>query len=119
MRVPWTARIKPVNPKGNQHCIFTGRTDADGEAPILWPPCVKSGLIGKVPDVGKDWGLEKVMTEDEMVGWHHWLNGHEFEQTLRDGGRTGKPGVLQSIGLQTLGHGRATKEQYLGLLPIF
>ena len=71
--------IKPVNPKGNQLWIFIGRTDA--EALILWPPDVKSQLIGKDPDAGKDWGQEeKVATEDEMVGWHHWLNGHEFEQ---------------------------------------
>ena len=64
--------------------MFTGRTDA--EAPVLWPPDVKSRLIGKDPDAGKDWGQEeKGATEDEMVGWHHWLNGHEFEQTLGDG----------------------------------
>ena len=65
--------------------ILTGRTDAEAEAPILWPPDSKSRLIGKDPKVGKDWGQEKGVTEDEMVGWHHWLNGHEFEQTLGDG----------------------------------
>ena len=71
--------IKPVHPKGNLSWIFIERTDA--EAPILWPPDVKSQLIGKDPDAGKDWGQEeKGTTEDEMVGWHHWLNGHEFEQ---------------------------------------
>ena len=70
--------IQPVHPKGNQPWIFTGRADA--EAPILWPPDAKSQLTGKDPDAGKDWGQEeKGMTEDEMVGWHHWLNGHEFE----------------------------------------
>ena len=70
--------IKPVNPKGNQPWIFIGRTDAEAEAPILWPPDVKSQLIGKNPDA--DWGQEeKGMTE--MVGWHHRFNGHEFEQT--------------------------------------
>ena len=75
--------IKPVNPKGNQLWIFTGRTDAEVEAPILWAPDAKSQLIGEDPDAGKDWRQEeKGMTEDEMVGWHHWLNGHEFEQTL-------------------------------------
>ena len=75
--------IKPVNPKGNQHWIFMGRSDA--KAPVLWPPDVKSQLIGKDPDAGKDWGQEeKGMTEDEMVGWHHWLNGQEFEQTQGD-----------------------------------
>ena len=69
--------IKPVNPKGNQPKIFIGRTDAEAEAPILWPPDVKDWLIGKDPDTGKNWGQEeKGMTEDEMVGWHHWLYGH-------------------------------------------
>ena len=75
--------IKPVNPKGNQPWIFIGRTEA--EAPILWPPDVKSRLTGKDPDAGKDWRQEeKGMTEDEMVGWHHWFNGHESEQTPGD-----------------------------------
>ena len=73
--------IQLVHPKGNQSWIFIGRTDAKAEAPILWPPDVKSWLIWKDPDAGKDWRQEKKgMTEDEMVGWHHWLNGHEFEQ---------------------------------------
>ena len=72
--------IKPVNPKGNQPWIFTERTDA--KALTLWPPDAKSQLIGKDRDTGKDWGqAEKGVTEDEMVGWHHSLNGHEFEQT--------------------------------------
>ena len=76
--------IKSVNPKGNQPWIFTGRTDA--EAPILWGPDVKSWFIGKDPDAGKDWRQkDKGTTENETVGWHHWLNGHEFEQTLGDG----------------------------------
>ena len=71
--------IKSVNPKGNQPWIFIGRTDAEAEAPILWPPDVKSWFIGKYPDAGKYWGQEeKGTTEDEMVQWHHWLNGHEF-----------------------------------------
>ena len=75
--------IQPVHPKGNQPWIFTGRTDA--EAPILWPPDVKSWLIGKDRDAGKDWRREEKGTaEDAMVGWHHWLNGHESEQTLGD-----------------------------------
>ena len=75
--------IKPVNPKGNQPSIFTGRTDA--EAPILWPPDAKSQLIGKDSDAGKDWRQEeKGKTEDNTVGWHHQLNGHEFEQTPGD-----------------------------------
>ena len=77
--------IKPVNPKGNQTWIFTGRTDAEAEAPILCLPDVKNWLTGKDSDAGKDWGQEeKGMTEDEMVGCHHWLNGHEFEQTQGD-----------------------------------
>ena len=72
--------IQPVHPKGDQPCVFIGRTDAEAEIPILWPPDEKNGLIGKDPDTGKDWRREeKGMTQDEMVGWHHWLNGHEFE----------------------------------------
>ena len=72
--------IKPVNPKGNQPWIFIGRTDAKAEAPIVWPHDVKNWLIGKDPDAGKDWTQEEnEMTEDEMVGSHHQLNGHEFE----------------------------------------
>ena len=78
--------IKPVNPKGNQFWIFIGRTDAKAEAPILWPPDVKNWLIRKDRDAEKDWRQEKTgMPEDEMIGWHHWLDGHEFEQTLRVG----------------------------------
>ena len=77
--------IRPVSPKGNQSWIFIGRTDVETEAPILWPPDAKSRLVGKDPDVGKDWRQEeKGVTEDEIFGWHHWLNGHEFEQTLGD-----------------------------------
>ena len=77
--------IKPVNPKGNQPWIFIGRTDTKAEAATLWPPDANSWLIGKNSDAGKDWGQEeKGMTEDEMVGWHHQFNGHEFEQTLGD-----------------------------------
>ena len=75
--------IQPVHPKGNQPWTFIGRTDAEAETPILWPPDGKSWLIGKDPDAGKDWGQEeKGKTEDEMVGWHHQLNAHEFEQAL-------------------------------------
>ena len=72
--------IQPVNPKGNQSWIFIGRTDAEAEIPILWPPDVKNWLIRKDLDAGNDWRQEeKVMTEDEMAGWHHRLNAHEFE----------------------------------------
>ena len=71
--------IQPVHPKGDQSWVFIGRTDAEAETPVLWPPDVKSQLIGKDPDVGKDCGQEeKGTTEDEIVGWHHRLNGHEF-----------------------------------------
>ena len=74
LRVPWTAS------RSNQPLIFIGRTDAEAETPILWPPHAKSWLIGKVPNAGKDWRREeKGMTEDEMVGWHHQLDGHVFE----------------------------------------
>ena len=72
--------IKPVNPEGNQSWIFIGRTDAEAETPILWPPDAKNWLIEKDPVAGKDWRQEeKGMTEDKMVGWHYLLNGHEFE----------------------------------------
>ena len=77
--------IKPVNPKGNQSWIFTGRPDVEAEAPILWPPGAKSWVIRKDPDVGKDWRQEeKGTTKDETVRRHHWLNGHEFEQAPGD-----------------------------------
>ena len=76
--------VKSVNRKGNQPRIFTGRTDAEAEGPILWPTEVKSWLFGKDPDAGKDWGWEKRRTEDEKFGWNHWLYEHEFEQTLGD-----------------------------------
>ena len=74
LRVPWTAR------RSNQSWIFIGRIDAEAETPILWPPDVKNLLIGKDPDAGKDWRQKKGMAEDEMIGWHHQLDGHEFEQ---------------------------------------
>ena len=77
--------IKPVNPRGNQSWIFTGRTDAEGEALVLWLPDMKSQLIGKDPDDGKNWRQKvKGMTEDQMVGWLYQLNGQEFEQTPGD-----------------------------------
>ena len=75
--------IQAVHPKGDQSWLFTGRTDAEAETPIVWPPDGKNWLTGKDPDAGKDWRQEeKGMTEDETVGWHHWLNGHKFELTL-------------------------------------
>ena len=86
-----TKEIKPGNPKGNESWIFIGRTDAEAEAPILWPSDEKSWLTGKDPDSGKNWRQEKGMTEDETVGWHHWLNGQGFEQTLGDDEGEGSP----------------------------
>ena len=75
--------IQPIHPKGNQSWIFIGRIDVEAETPILWLPDVKNWLIGKEPHAGKDWRWEeKGTTEDEIVGWHHWLNGHDFEQAL-------------------------------------
>ena len=88
--------IHPVHSKGDQSWVFIGRTEVEAETPILWPPHVKNWLIGKDPDAGRDWGQEeKGMTEDEMVGWHHWLKGQGFEQTQW---RIGKPGLLQFMG---------------------
>ena len=78
--------IQPVHPKGDQSWVFIGRTDVEAETPTLWPPDGKSWLIWKDPDAGKDWGQEeKGTTEDEMVGWHHWLNGHEQVQGDSEG----------------------------------
>ena len=92
-RRPWTLEspldckeMKPVSPKGNQSWIFTGRIDAETEVRILWPADVKSQLIRTDSDAGKDWRQkEKWVAEDEMVGWHHQLNGHEFDQVPGDG----------------------------------
>ena len=85
LRVPWTARRsnQSIFKEKNHSWIFIGRTDAKAETPILWPPDVKSWLSGKDPDAGKDWGQEeKGTTEEEMVGWHHWLDAHGFGWTL-------------------------------------
>ena len=82
-------KIQPINPKGNQSWIFIGRTDAEAETPIFWPPDGKSWLIGKDPDSGKDWREEKGTTKNEMVGWYHQLDGHEFEQALDVGDAQG------------------------------
>ena len=82
--------VQSVNPKENQSWMFIGRTDAEAETPILWPPDVKNWFTGKDPDAGKDWRWEeKETTEDEVVGWHHQLDGQEFEQALGDGERQG------------------------------
>ena len=77
--------IQSGNPKGNQSWIFIGRIDAEAENLILWPPDAKNWLIGKDPDAGKDWRQKEEMAEDEMVGWHHWFNGHEFRTRWSDG----------------------------------
>ena len=93
--------IKPVNPKGKQLWLFIERTDAEAAATILWPPDVKSQRIRKNPDAGKDWIQEETgATEDEMVGWHHWLNAHEFEQTTGDDARQGSLACCSPWGLK-------------------
>ena len=103
--------IKPVNSKWNQPWIFIGRTDAEAEAPILWPPDVKSRLVGKYLNSGKAWRQkEEVAAEDEMVREHHWLNGHESEQTLGDS-EGWKPGVLQFMGLQRVRRDLVTEQK--------
>ena len=95
--------ITPVNPKGNQSWIYIGRIDAETETLILGPPDVKNWLIRKDSDGGKDWRWEeKGMTEDEMVGWRHWLDGHEFEQALGDGGGQGSLACCNSWGHKEL-----------------
>ena len=102
---------KPVNPKVNQHLIFIGRTDSEGEAPILWPPDVRSWFIRKDLDAGKDWRQEEMgMTEDEIVGWHHWYNGWIWANSGR-WWRKGKPGMLQSMESQRIRHDWATEQQ--------
>ena len=114
--------IKPVNPKGNQPWIFIGRTDAEAETPILWPPDVKNSLIWKDPDARKDWRQEvKGTTEDEMAGWHHQLDGHGFGWTPGIGDGQGGLACCNSWGCKEsdtterlnwteLNHGRGTKK---------
>ena len=95
--------IKPVNPKGNQHWIFTGKTDTKAETPILWPHDAKSQLTGKDPDAGKVWRQqEKGITEDEMVGWHQWLDELEFEQASGIGDGQGSLACCSSWGCKEL-----------------
>ena len=107
-------KIKPINPKGNQPWMFIGRTNAEAEAPVHWPPDVKSWLVGKDPSAGKDWRQEeKGVTEDQMVGWHHQLNGYEFEQTLGDSKGQGSLAVPQSLGSQRVGHDLVTEHQQI------
>ena len=105
LRVPWTARGSSQSIlKEIQSWIFIGKTDAEAEAPVLWPPDVKSKLIRKDYDAGKDWRQKKGTTEDEMVGWHHWLDGQVWAIS-RSWWWIGKPGVLQSMGSQIVGYG--------------
>ena len=97
--------IQPVHPKGDQSWVFIWRTDVEAETPILWPPVVKSWVNGKDPDAGKDWGQEeKRTTEDEMVGWHHRLNGRGFGWTLGVGDRQGSLACCGSWGQQRVAH---------------
>ena len=106
--------IKQVSPTGNHPWMFTGRTGAEAEAPIIWPPDMKSQLIGKDTDAGKDWGQEeKGVTEDETVGWHYQFNWREFEQTPRGSGgqSSSTAGVLQSLGSQRAGCDLETEQQ--------
>ena len=101
--------IQPVHSKRDQSWVITGRTDVEAETPILWPPDVKSWLIWKDPDAGKDWRWEKGMTEDEMVGWHHRLEAHEFGWTPGVDDGTGRPGVLRFMGWQRVRHDWVTE----------
>ena len=91
--------IQPVHSKGDKPCVFFGKNDDEAETPVLWPPHAKSWLIGKDPDAGRDWGQEENgKTEDEMAGWHHGLNGHEFEWTLGVGNGQGGLACCSSWG---------------------
>ena len=104
--------IQPVHPKGYQFWVFIGKTDFEAETAILWPPDAKSWLIWKDPDAGKDWGQEKKgITEDQMVGWHHWLNGY-WSGWTRSWWWTGRPGVLRFIEWQGVRHDWVTELNY-------
>ena len=101
--------IQPVNPEIKQPWILIGRTEA--EAPTLWPPNRKSQLTRKDPDAGKDWRQEKGMTEDDIIGWYHWFNGHEFEQTLIVKDREAWHAKQDSMGSQRVGYNWVTEQQ--------
>ena len=103
LRVSWTQGIQPVHPKGDQPWVFFGRNDAKAESPVFWPPHAKSWLIGKDSDAGRDWGQEeKGTTEDDMAGWHHWLDGHESEWTPGVGDGQGGLACCDSWGRKEL-----------------
>ena len=109
--------IQSVHPKGDQSWVFTGRTDVEAETPILWPPDVKSWLICKDPDAGKDWSqVEKGTTEDEMAGWHHWLDGCESEWTLGVGDGQGDLACWDSWGCKESDMTEGLNWTELGLL---
>ena len=109
--------IQPVHPKGNQSWIFIGRTEAEGETPILWPPDVKNWLIWKYPDAGRDWKWEeKGMTDNEIVEWYHWLNQWTWVwANSRSWWWTGRPGMLQPMGSQRVGHDWGTELNWTDL----
>ena len=112
--------IKRVKPKGHPPWVFTGRTNPEAEALVLWPPDGNSWLFGKDSDVGKDWGQEeKGATEDEMVGWHEWLNEHEFEQTQGDSEGQGSLAMLQFISSQGVRYDLATEQVLRHLHGVF
>ena len=105
-------QIKSVNPKGNQSWMFIRRTDAEAEAPTLWPPDAKSWLIRTDPDAGKDWRQEKGMKKDKVIGWHHWLNGHQSEQAPGDGDGQGSLACCSPRGRKEW-HNWETEQQML------
>ena len=110
--------IKPVSPKGNQSWIFVVRIDAEAEAPILWSPDMKNWFIGKDPDAGKDWRQEeKGMAEDEIVGWHHWLDVHEFEQALGVGDGQGSLAAVHGVSKNWTGQSDWTELNLLNWEP--
>ena len=116
--------IQPVHPKGDQSCVFIGGTDVEVETPILWPPDLKSWLMWKDPDSGKDWEQEeKGTTEDEVVGWHHQLNLPKLSTWVwvNSGSWwwTGRPGMLQSMGSQRVGHDWVTELNWYSFEPCF
>ena len=105
--------IQPIHPKWNHSWVFIGRTDAEAETPILWSPDVKNWLLRKDPDAGKDWRQEKETTEDEMVGWHHWLDGHESGLDGHDGRQSVRELVMDREAWRAAIHGVAKSRTWL------